>query len=128
MRACICLHDCTHILYYLRLFVVHFVYWNFVPPGRDDKHWGGHYGVITSAATIRVQRESKAAQNDAYEDIMDTANDTDEAVKGRVKERDQMIARILADNNEILKELMEEHGMYFSFHATHSHPMIMHTC
>ena len=32
--------------------------------GKDDKYWGGHYGALMSASTVRVKREAKTAEGD----------------------------------------------------------------
>lgn len=37
--------------------------------GKDDKYWGGHYGVIMSNSVIRVKREVHSAEGDKFEDI-----------------------------------------------------------
>ena len=37
--------------------------------GKDDKHWGGHYGIIISSSVVRVKREAQAAQGDQFTDI-----------------------------------------------------------
>ncbi len=39
--------------------------------GKDDKYWGGHYGVIMSNAIVRVRREAKSAPADAFVDIIE---------------------------------------------------------
>ena len=65
---------------------------------------------MMSASTIRVQRESKAAENDVYEDIMNIQDDDESKVKARIQNRDQVVAQVLADNSDLLKELMEEQG------------------
>ena len=42
----------------------------FYTSGKDDKFWAGHYGAISSAAQVRVKRESKAAPDDEYRDVV----------------------------------------------------------
>lgn len=37
--------------------------------GKDDKNWGGHYGVIVSNSVVRVKREVQSAKGDKFEDI-----------------------------------------------------------
>ena len=37
--------------------------------GKDDKYWGGHYGTLSSAATIQVKRETISADGDCFSDI-----------------------------------------------------------
>ena len=37
--------------------------------GKDDKYWAGNYGPLMSAAQVRVRRETKPAEDDAYVDL-----------------------------------------------------------
>ena len=85
---------------------------NYYNIGKDDKFWGGHFGVITSCATIRVQRESTPTDDDQYADIIDTKNETAAILKARSQARDKILAQILADNHDMLKELMEENSKF----------------
>ena len=42
--------------------------------GKDDKHWGGHYGPMISNCNIRVKRESTSAPGDEFQDIKQVMN------------------------------------------------------
>ena len=41
----------------------------FPPPGKDDKFWAGSYGPVISDATVRVKRETRVAEDDAFVDV-----------------------------------------------------------
>ncbi|KAL3870127.1 hypothetical protein ACJMK2_042738, partial [Sinanodonta woodiana] len=66
---------------------------------RDDKFWGGHYGVIISASIIRVKREELPAEGDEFEDIKQ-----DEVEYTAIKVAND----VLSENQTLLKEVLEE--------------------
>ena len=42
-----------------------------ISPGKDDKHWAGHFGVIISSAVIRVKSDVTVATDDAFVDVIE---------------------------------------------------------
>ncbi|KAJ8300007.1 hypothetical protein KUTeg_021526, partial [Tegillarca granosa] len=76
--------------------------------GKDDKYWAGHYGPIISNSCIRVKRETIPASDDSFTDInMEVASDG----STWTAKRESLVAKVLTDNKDLLKELLEDEAV-----------------
>ncbi|XP_064632184.1 uncharacterized protein LOC135490720 isoform X2 [Lineus longissimus] len=73
--------------------------------GKDDKFWGGQYGVMMSDAVVRVKRQTTPAEGDALEDTVIVSGAEE---KKSQRERDQMIVKILTDNQGLVEGMLED--------------------
>ncbi|XP_078619476.1 uncharacterized protein LOC144886633 isoform X1 [Branchiostoma floridae x Branchiostoma japonicum] len=68
--------------------------------GKDDKHWGGHYGARMSNAFVRVRREATAAEDDAFADVIPESV-TEEERTQQAAVRDKVVQKVLTENAEL---------------------------
>ncbi|CAH1253937.1 TEP1 [Branchiostoma lanceolatum] len=68
--------------------------------GKDDKHWGGHYGARMSNAFVRVRREANAAEDDKFADII-SENVTEEERNQQAALREKVVQKVLTENAEL---------------------------
>ncbi|XP_019626894.1 PREDICTED: uncharacterized protein LOC109471895 isoform X3 [Branchiostoma belcheri] len=68
--------------------------------GKDDKHWGGHYGARMSSATVRVRREATPAEDDAFADVI-PENVTEEERSQQAAVREKVVQKVLTENAQL---------------------------
>ena len=78
--------------------------------GRDDKYWAGHYGAMSSNAVVRVQRETRASDSDAFCDIV--VSNSEEGLKSQKIARDKLVRKVLLDHEEFLEDFEEGEGEF----------------